>query len=181
MRPSAVAGSDAGGGSSGPTSPVPRNGGGAAGGPPTPPARVRPAVEAWESLFRAQVSLLRRFEHAGDFAPLRPREYDVLFTLSLAPAQRLRLRELNEEVLLSQPSLSRMVDRLVARGLVRRERAPEDARGTVVALTADGLALQRRIGRQHVRSIARYVGGALDEDELRTLTRLTAKLRAQRS
>ncbi|MFH5823559.1 MarR family winged helix-turn-helix transcriptional regulator [Georgenia sp. AZ-5] len=141
---------------------------------------TRLAAEAWESLFRAQVSLMRRFERDGDFAPLRPREYDVLFTLSLAEGRRLRLRELNEQVFMSQPSLSRMVDRLEQRGLVSREPAPDDARGVVVTLTGEGLELQRQVGRQHVRSIGRYVGGALDEDELRTLMALTTKLRTYR-
>jgi DNA-binding MarR family transcriptional regulator len=145
-----------------------------------PPAGARLAAEAWESLFRTQVALMRRFEDDGDFAPLRPREYDVLFTLSRAEGRRLRLRDLNDQVFMSQPSLSRMVDRLERRGLVGREPAPDDARGIVVSLTEDGLALQRQVGRQHVRSIARYVGGALDEDELRTLTELTSKLRAYR-
>ena len=37
--------------------------------------------------------------------------------------------------------------------------------------------LQREIGRRHVRTIRRYVGGALDDDELRTLGRLANKLR----
>ncbi|WP_448072390.1 MarR family winged helix-turn-helix transcriptional regulator [Georgenia yuyongxinii] len=141
---------------------------------------TRAAAEAWESLFRAQVSLMRRFERDGDFAPLRPREYDVLFTLSLAQSQRLRLRDLNEQVFMSQPSLSRMVERLEGRGLVRRSPAPDDARGILVALAPEGLALQRQVGRQHVRSIARYVGGALDDDELRTLTELMTKLRTYR-
>jgi DNA-binding MarR family transcriptional regulator len=141
---------------------------------------TRVAAEAWESLFRTQSALMRRFEANGDFAPLRSREYDVLFTLSRAPAGRLRLRELNEEVFLSQPSLSRMVERLEARGLVAREPAPDDARGTVVVLTEAGRAMQRSIGLRHVRSIRRYVGGALTEDELATLSDLTERLRAYR-
>ncbi|WP_127127142.1 MarR family winged helix-turn-helix transcriptional regulator [Georgenia sp. SYP-B2076] len=143
----------------------------------TPAAGTRVAAEAWESLFRAQVTLMRRFERGGDFSPLRSREYDVLFTLSLADEGRMRLRHLNEQILMSQPSLSRMVERLENRGLVRRDPAPDDARGVLVGLTAEGAAMQRRIGRQHVRSIRRYVGGALDEEELRTLVALTTRLR----
>ena len=138
----------------------------------------RLAAEAWESLFRAQSTLMKRFERAGDFAPLRAREYDVLFTLSRAPDGRLRLRDLNEEVFLSQPSLSRMVDRMETRGLLRREPAPDDARGVVVGLTQEGAAVQRRIGRRHVRTIAQHVGAALTEPELRTLLDLTTRLRA---
>ncbi|WP_127573032.1 MarR family winged helix-turn-helix transcriptional regulator [Georgenia faecalis] len=141
------------------------------------PSGTRAAAEAWEELFRAQVALMRRFEHDGDFEPLATREYDVLFQLSLAPAGALRMRELNERILLSQPSLSRMVDRLAGRGLVRRAAAPGDGRGVVVELTAEGAELQHHIGRRHVRSIRRYVGGALDEAELAELARLTRKLR----
>src|SRR5690606_33455707 len=140
-------------------------------------AGSRIAAEAWESLFRAQVTLMRRFEASGDFAPLRTREYDVLFTLSRADGGRMRLRDLNENILITQPSMSRMVERLEQRGLVHRERAGDDARGLIVSLTDSGLALQRSIARRHVRSIRRHVGGALTEDELRTLTRLTTKLR----
>src|SRR5690606_29861470 len=139
---------------------------------------TRAAAEAWEELFRAQVTLMRRFEAGHDFAPLTSREYDVLFQLSRGEGGAMRMRELTELILLSQPSLSRMVDRLAARGLVERRAVPGDARGVVVALTDEGSRLQRTIGRTHVRSIRRYVGGALDEEELRTLQHLTHKLRA---
>ena len=138
---------------------------------------TRTAAEAWEELFRAQVTLMRRFEAGDDFAPLTSREYDVLFQLSRGTDRAMRMRELTELILLSQPSLSRMVDRLAARGFVERRAAPDDARGVVVALTAEGARLQRQIGRTHVRSIRRYVGGALDEEELLTLQRLAHKLR----
>ena len=63
------------------------------------------------------------------------REYDVLYTLSKCP-EPIRLSELNRHVLLSQPALSRMVDRLAARGLVARQADPADGRGVRLSLTA---------------------------------------------
>lgn len=55
------------------------------------------------------------------------REYDVLYTGQvLGPV---RARELTKHVLLSQPALSRPVDRLADRGLVAREPDPADRRG----------------------------------------------------
>src|SRR3954470_5024839 len=140
-------------------------------------AGARAAAEAWESLFRAQVTLMRRLQADDIWGDLSMREYDVLFTLSRCP-DGLRIRDLNAYVLLSQPSLSRLVDRLEAAGLVRRDVVPDDARGTTVTLTDAGAALQRELGRRHVRTIQRYVGAALDDDELATLRRLTDKLRA---
>ncbi|HLR96257.1 MAG TPA: MarR family transcriptional regulator [Jiangellaceae bacterium] len=144
-------------------------------------SRAQRSAEAWEALFRAQVTLMRRFEANGDFAPLTAREYDVLFQLSRAPAGCMRLRDLNEALLISQPSLSRMTERLTEQGLLSRTPADDDRRGVVVGLTERGATLQRQIGRNHVRSIRRLVGEALDDDDLTALTTLTARLRQRQS
>ncbi|GCE76215.1 MarR family winged helix-turn-helix transcriptional regulator [Cellulomonas biazotea] len=141
------------------------------------PASTREAAEAWESLFRAQVALMRRFQRDDVWDPLTIREYDVLFTLSRCPDLTARLKELAEGSLLTQPSLSRMVERLEVAGLVSRGPVVGDARGVAVTLTPAGQRMQRDIGRRHVRSIRRLVGGALDADELDELRRLTDKLR----
>lgn len=139
---------------------------------------ARSASEAWESLFRAQVAVMRRLQADDIWDEISMREYDVLFTLSRAPGKGLRLRDLNRSILLSQPSLSRLVDRLERAGLVLRSQPSDDARGTTVQLTAAGVALQREIGRKHVGTIRRCLDGALTAEELVTLTRLTEKLRA---
>jgi DNA-binding MarR family transcriptional regulator len=97
--------------------------------------------------------------------------------LSRCPEKRARLRDLNREVLLSQPSLSRMVERMETAGLVAREPDRADGRGTVVVLTDAGIEMQRTVGRRHAASIRRYVGPALSDDELRTLQDLCDKLR----
>ncbi|WP_214366590.1 MarR family winged helix-turn-helix transcriptional regulator [Pseudonocardia sp. H11422] len=142
-----------------------------------PVSSARLTAESWEALFRAQVTLLRRFADDDVWDPITMREYDVLFTLSRCPDARARLRELNRESLLSQPSLSRMVERLDAAGYVAREPDPVDRRGTVVVLTEAGAQMQRRIGQRHAASIRRYFGPALDDEELRTLQQLCDKLR----
>jgi DNA-binding MarR family transcriptional regulator len=139
---------------------------------------ARRAAETWESLFRTQVTLMRRFRADDIWRDVTIGEYDVLYTLASGPVDGMRLRDLNENILLAQSSLSRMVDRLAARGLVRRTAAADDARGTVVSLTEEGRRLQRATGRAHVRTIERYVGEALEPDELDMLAGLLDKLRA---
>jgi DNA-binding MarR family transcriptional regulator len=139
---------------------------------------VRLAAETWESLFRAQVAVMRRLQSGPAFRNLAVNEYDVLFTLSRCPSGWLRLNELNDNVLLSQSSLSRLVDRLEKRGLVERTPAPDDGRGVLLKLTEEGAALQKEIGREHVRDIAELVAPALTAAEQRELLRLTEKLRA---
>jgi DNA-binding MarR family transcriptional regulator len=135
------------------------------------------AVDAWESLFRAQVSVLRQLNIEFPSAELSFNEYDVLFNLSTQPGRRLRIRDLNRFLLLTQPSVSRLVDRLVQGGLVTKESDPDDGRGTIVTLTDEGYTLYRRVAAVHAKSISNRVGGALDADEMRQLIVLTDKLR----
>lgn len=135
------------------------------------------ALRGWESLFRAQVAVIRRLKEHFRSAEITFGTYDVLYNLTRFPGKRLRLNELNEHILLTQPSLSRLVERMEKSGLVRRMSDPDDRRGTVVVLTERGAEVQRRVGREHAEAITRYVGGALSEDELHTLHRLCDKLR----
>jgi DNA-binding MarR family transcriptional regulator len=75
---------------------------------------------------------MRKLQSGPAFRKLAVNEYDVLFTLSRCPSGWLRLNELNDNVLLSQSSLSRLVERLEKRGLVARMPAPEDGRGVLL-------------------------------------------------
>jgi len=134
-----------------------------------------PANDAWEALLTAHASLMREFGAQDVWEDLSMKEYDALYTLSKCP-DPIRLSELNRHVLLSQPALSRMVERLAERGLVGRSTDPRDGRGVRLALTADGRAVQRRIGRRHGRSVARAMLAGLTPAELRQLEELCAKL-----
>ncbi len=138
----------------------------------------RIAVDAWESLFRAQVAIMRRL--ASDFPSelVSLNEYDVMFNLSLQPDRSLRMRDLNRTALISQPSISRLVDRLTARGILTKRDDPEDGRGTIVALTDAGYEMFRRVAVLHIRSITDTIGDALDERELVELGGLCDRLRA---
>lgn len=137
--------------------------------------RRHPANDAWEALLTAHASLIKRFAAEDVWQDLSMREYDVLYTLSKCP-EPIRPTELNRHVLLSQPALSRMVDRLADRGLIRREADPEDGRGVRLSLTGAGLALQRRIGRRHGRSVASVMTAELNPAELRQLEQICLKL-----
>lgn len=139
------------------------------------------SVDAWEALFRAQVAVLRQLTAEFPGGELTLGEYDVLFNLARVPDHHLRIRELNRNLLLTQPSVSRMIDRLVSRQLVRKEPDPGDRRGTVVQLTESGFALFRRMAAVHATSIHDRVGAALTDGELTTLIALTDKLRTYRS
>ena len=135
------------------------------------------AVTAWEALFRAQVSVMRYLSAEFPTDELSLNEYDVLFNLSRQPRRQLRMKNLNRHLLLTQPSVSRLVDRLTTRGLLTKSHDLDDARGVNVTLTPAGLELFRRVARSHITSIAERVGDTLSTTELETLIELCDRLR----
>ena len=136
----------------------------------------RLAIAAWESLFRAQHEVLH--EISGDFCEddLTQAEYDVLLTVTRDDNHAARLRDVTANMLISQPSVSRLVDRMVARGLISKCPDPQDGRGAIVRATDTGLAAFRRVATTHGRSIAERMS-VLTDAELAQLQALTSKLR----
>ena len=136
------------------------------------------ALRAWESLFRAQHELLA--EMASDFegTALTQAEYDVLLTVIRAPKMTARLRDITANALISQPSVSRLIDRMVTRNLVTKAIDPEDKRGAVITATDAGAKAFRQLATSHGRTIAQKMS-PLDDDELQTLLRLTERLRGR--
>jgi DNA-binding MarR family transcriptional regulator len=138
-------------------------------------SRTRLANDAWEALLSAHARLMKRFAAEDIWQDLSMREYDVLYTLSKS-REPVRMGELHRHVLLSQPALSRMVDRLVERGFIARRPDPADRRGVRLSLTDAGRDIQHQIGRRHARSVARAVTAQLSPDELRQLAAIGWKL-----
>ena len=142
---------------------------------PTPDGRdIRLANESWEALLSAQVSVMRGFAAERMWDEVSLNEYDVLYALKKAGCA-LRQSELTKQVLLSQPALSRLVERLEQRGLVRRSSDTRDKRGVLVELTDAGAAAQQRIGARHARSVEQRMR-SLTPDQQRQLRDLCALL-----
>jgi DNA-binding MarR family transcriptional regulator len=133
------------------------------------------ANDAWEALLTAHAAVMKQFAAEDTWTDVSMREYDVLYTLSKDP-EPLRLSELNRHVLLSQPALSRLVERLAERGLVDRCADPADGRGVRLSLTAAGRATQRAIGRRHARSVTRAMTAGLTRAEMAQLEMICRKL-----
>ncbi|GAA2246014.1 hypothetical protein GCM10010401_19360 [Rarobacter faecitabidus] len=138
------------------------------------------ANAAWESLLQSYASMMRKFLADEVWEDLTAREYDVLYTLAKA-GREIRQSELLEGVLLSQPAISRLVDRLVVRGLVLRRVADEDRRSILLCLSDEGRALQRKVGKCHGRLVAERMWAGLTAAEMQQLTELTSKIREANS
>lgn len=127
-------------------------------------------LRAWQGLLHAHDQVTRaldaelREEHGLSFG-----SYDVLLRLARAPDRRLRMTELADRVMLSPSGLTRMVDRLVEDGLVRRDRFDDDARVMLVGLTDEGRSVLRRAARTHLRGIREHFTGRLGPAQLRNV------------
>ena len=133
------------------------------------------ANDAWEALLSAHATVMKQFAAEDIWAEVSMREYDVLYTLAKCE-EPIRISELHRHVLLSQPALSRMVDRLARRGMIERQPDPADGRSVRLALTDTGRAVQRQVGRQHARSVARALTATLSRSDLRELEAICGKL-----
>lgn len=135
------------------------------------------ATQAWARLVRLQPAMVAAVEaelKAAGFPPLA--WYDALLELSRAEKGWLRPLELERAMLLPQYSTSRLVDRLVAAGLVTRTPCPVDGRGQNLFLTPAGRELQHRMWPVYAAAIQRHVGSRLTDEEATQLAALLGKL-----
>jgi DNA-binding MarR family transcriptional regulator len=127
-------------------------------------------LATWRAFLRAHSQMLRRIGRDLEDAKLPPLTwYDVLAALRDAPERRLRQVEIAERVLLSHSGLSRLIDRMQARGLVKRTICDSDRRAFHVTLTVDGQRMLERMWPVYARGIAEDFLPALgtDRDEIR--------------
>ena len=137
---------------------------------------IRLANDSWEALLAALAAMMRGFASERMWDDVSLHDYDVLYALKKAGCA-LRQTDLNTSVLLSQPALSRLLDRLEQRGLVSRAPDPADRRAVLVTLTEAGRVTQRITGSRHARSVEERMR-ALSPEQQRQLRDLCAALTA---
>ena len=135
-------------------------------------------MPAWLALVRTHTRLwdLAEAQMRRDHG-LTMARYDVLAQLDMAGG-RLGLSELAASLLLSPSGLSKLLDRMEASGLVRRDPDPRDARAAFAAITPHGRSLVSMARQGHHAFLQRTVGDALDAHDLADLTRIMNRLSA---
>lgn len=96
-------------------------------------------------------------------------EFEVLLRLSWESDQRMRVQDLATKSVLTRSGVSRVVERLERVGLVRRERADEDRRGTYAVLTEAGADRLRTALPVHVAFVRRQFLCHFTESELKQM------------
>jgi DNA-binding MarR family transcriptional regulator len=132
-------------------------------------------MAAVTSVMRVQQILLSAVD-----ASLRPHgltfaRYEALVLLTFARTGRLPMRVMGDRLQLHPTSVTNIVDRLQADGLVRRIPHPTDRRATLVEITEDGIALRAR-ATESVTSVDFGLEGLSDEQQAQ-LTALLGEVR----
>jgi DNA-binding MarR family transcriptional regulator len=143
--------------------------------PDAVPPQAEPLLTAIERL-RAVGG--RMWDHVEDATGIAPLQAHALEAISAGARQ---VSAVAEACGRHVSSTSRMVDGLVARGLVDRSEDPEDRRAVVLTLTPAGREAVTRVERLHTRFLASVVAdiGSDEATELTAaLTRFTDRLAA---
>lgn len=138
----------------------------------------QPYLDAWRAFLNAHAATLECVEAALTSAGLPPLSwYDVLWPLFRAPKRTLRAGELATSVVtISRSGLTRLVDRIEAAGLLRRQPSAGDRRGTEIVLTKEGAAMLRRMWPVYAAELRRSFVDVLAEDEAAALRESLARV-----
>lgn len=139
-------------------------------------------LRAWRAFLRAHHQVTAELDgELGREEDLPLASYEVLLRLAQAPDGAMRMSRLADVVLLSRSGLTRLVDRMVAEGLVERRTCPTDARGQFAALTPEGRSRLQHAAPVHIRGVRDHFIGRLSRPELRQLAELLEKVLAPES
>ncbi|HXC32178.1 MAG TPA: MarR family transcriptional regulator [Verrucomicrobiae bacterium] len=134
-------------------------------------------AQVFISLLRTADVLARGAEALIKPYGLSPTQYNTLRILRGAGEQGLACREVAGRLISRDPDLTRLLDRLEARGLIARAREAQDRRVVKTRITGDGLRLLAELD-QPVRDAHRGQFRHLSEKQLRQLLNLLDRTRA---
>ena len=133
-------------------------------------------TKAWVRLVRARHTVVSAVEAECKAAGALPMEwYDVLWDLE-RHEEGVRPFELEQRLLFAQYNLSRLIDRLVEAGLVKRMACPTDKRGQMLFITEPGKKQRKASWPHYARAVNRHLGDKLTEAETEKLAALLGKL-----
>ncbi|GLH69621.1 MarR family transcriptional regulator [Geothrix rubra] len=121
---------------------------------------------------------LTRLLDKGVFEPegISDQQFNVLRILKGGPRDGYLVKDLRCRMIFRFADVPRLVNRLEARGLVKRCENPTDRRGSRVQITPKGLALEARLRTRH-QDVGGRVDRALSPAEREQLLTLLERLR----
>jgi DNA-binding MarR family transcriptional regulator len=129
---------------------------------------LRPLVEAYLAFWRIDIRHIKSLQ-------LTPSQFDVIATLG--DTEGMTCSELSAQTLVTKGTLTGVLDRLVSKGLIRRDAMERDRRCTKISLTAKGDALFRKTFAAHMAFLRPFFARALSREEVDQTRTLLLRLR----
>lgn len=130
----------------------------------------------WRSFHDMRRHLDRVVDRQLAEAGLSAAEFELLGPLS-ENDEGLRAKHLGNLVGWDRSRVAHMLRRMEVRGLVSRRTSTDDARGTVVTITAQGRAILAGAAPGHVQVVRQAFVEVLDPAERQLLTRMSQRVR----
>jgi len=128
---------------------------------------MRELVRAYQAFSSCSEAHIRQFN-------LTSPQFDVIATLG--NTNGLSMGEIGEKTLITKGTLTGVIDRLVKKGIVRRETPADNRRSIIVCLTPKGEELFAEVFPAHINYLKERFE-KLDPSELKLLTALLHRLK----
>ena len=143
--------------------------------------KATPAETAIVGLLRTADAIRRQLAAVMEPFGITGQQYNVLRILRGAHPEPLPTLSVGERMMEQTPGITRLLDRLEAKGLVTRTRCTEDRRQVLCSITAEGTALLQRMDEPVIAADARAMS-MLNRQQMEELNRLLQTIqRAQGS
>ena len=139
------------------------------------------AAEGLVALLRTTDVLRRLLAEVVEARGITLQQYNVLRILRGAGKEGLPTLEIGERMIEQSPGVTRLLDRLEAKALVRRERCPRDRRQVTCRIGPDGLAVLANLEKPLARAqgaLLGHLGDARTGELIHLLDQLRAAARA---
>jgi DNA-binding MarR family transcriptional regulator len=130
-------------------------------------------IRTAEALQFREAEFLKQFE-------ITPAQYNVLRILKGAGPAGLMCKEIGSRMVTRDPDVTKLLDRLEARGLLKRVRQSDDRRVITACLTDEGKQLLKEVTTPLEKHLSRILGH-LGEGKLKSLSRLLEEAREKAS
>lgn len=143
-------------------------------------------AEGVVALLRTTDVLRRVLSEVVGTSGITLQQYNVLRILRGAGAEGLPTLEIGERMIEQSPGVTRLLDRLEAKALVRRERCPRDRRQVTCRITPSGLTVLANLEKPLARASGALLGRLSDSrttelihllDEIRIAARTAVTVR----
>lgn len=105
-------------------------------------------------------------------------QLNILYILVQNHPNPMPASAIKEKILVSNPDISRLLDRLVMKGLVNRETCPENRRKVNISVTEEGKDLFQKAHFKAKEAVRNYFEEQITEGEAVELKRILRKMRA---